>query len=96
MNVYALLMVLSGEIQTSGNKSNTKNIWGICQSQMILSFYIYSQEWAGYLTKIVKESVRMMDRAHKLGIKLVWILLVFCTSSVTTVNIKVDYTMRTT
>ena len=62
------------------NKRSSK--WfGLCKSKMVLSNYMHSLAWTGYLQKIGCEPITISSRFHKLGIKGMLILHALCTNS---------------
>ena len=69
------------------NKRSSK--WfGLCKSKMVLSNYMHSLAWTGYLQKIGCEPITISFRFHKLGIKEMLILHALCTNSVAIVTAR--------
>ena len=61
---------------------------------MILSAYMHSREWMGYLTKLGNELVLIMDQVHTLGVTSLWVLLILCSSIVTTINTQYNSALQ--
>ena len=77
--------MLSSIIAEKENKVKRKRAsWriGICKSKMVLSTYMHSLDWTGYLRKIGCEPITTSCKFHKLGIKGMLIMHALTTNSV--------------
>ena len=53
---------------------------------MILSAYMHSWEWTGFLKKINREPILMTDKIHSIGLKGLLLFGLLCASSVEAVH----------
>ena len=59
---------------------------GYCRRKMILSAYMHSWEWTGYLKKLNREPILMADKIHSIGLKGLFLFGLLCASSVEAVH----------
>ena len=87
-----MLLILSSvkmkRCQLRRTKKMKTDLCGYCRHKMILSSYMHSRAWTGYLTKIGREPVTITSKVHSLGIKGTFIVGLLCATSVAGVNNK--------
>ena len=78
--VYILSSLISKGVKV---KKKQPSQWiGLCKSKMVLSNYMHSLAWTGYLRKLGCEPITISCRFHRLGLKGMLILHALCTNSV--------------
>ena len=86
---YIMLMLSSlHDKRLRQRQCQRKRILGICRRRMVLSAYMISWEWMGYLKKLGKAPNLYMDRFHHLGINAVFLLTLLCGNSVAVYHVR--------
>ena len=81
--MYYILLMLSSlpDKRLRQRQCQGQRILGICR-RMVLSDYMISWEWMGYLNKLGKAPNLYMTRFHRYGINTMFILTSLCGNSV--------------
>ena len=83
---FMVSSMLPGKVKIKNKKS--PKWFGLCKSKMVLSKYMHSLAWTGYLRKIGCEPITILSRFHELGIKGMQVLHTLCTNSVEIVTAR--------
>ena len=59
--------------QNSTRSKNKAEVY--CKSRMILSSYMHSLEWTGYLSKIGREPILFMYKLHQIVMKIMFVII---------------------
>ena len=70
------------------NESRRQGICGYDKKMMLLSSYMHSSSWTGYLRKLGKEPVYFHDKLHRLGLNAILMLSLICAINVEAVNVR--------
>ena len=62
-------------------RSHFRKYFGYCRRKMILSTYMHSLEWTGFLKKLNQEPILMTDTIHSTGLKGLLLFGLLCASS---------------